>query len=81
MLFWILCVFFQINCVAMRGFNDDEICDFVGFTMKKVTNMHFLFYIKESKTRKPEQRPHSLQHSCAPHLKGKEPPILQHFQF
>lgn len=29
--------FFQINCVIMRGINDDEICDFVDLTLKKVT--------------------------------------------
>ena len=26
----------QLNCVVMRGLNDDEICDFVALTEKKV---------------------------------------------
>jgi len=28
---------FQINCVVMRGINDDEVCDFVTLTEEKVT--------------------------------------------
>ena len=31
--------FLQVNCVVMRGLNEDEICDFVAFTEKKVS-MH-----------------------------------------
>ena len=27
---------FQINCVVMRGFNEEEVCDFVALTEKKV---------------------------------------------
>ena len=27
----------QINCVVMKGLNDDEICDFVAMTQDKVT--------------------------------------------
>ena len=27
---------FQVNCVVMRGLNDDEICDFVALTEEKV---------------------------------------------
>lgn len=26
----------QINCVVMKGLNDDEICDFVALTEHKV---------------------------------------------
>ncbi len=26
----------QINCVVMKGLNDDEICDFVALTENKV---------------------------------------------
>jgi len=32
---------FQINCVVMRGINDDEVCDFVRVTEEKVTNYAF----------------------------------------
>jgi uncharacterized Fe-S cluster-containing radical SAM superfamily enzyme len=28
----------QINCVVMKGLNDDEICDFVQFTKEMVGN-------------------------------------------
>lgn len=27
---------FQINCVVMKGLNDDEICDFVELTQEMV---------------------------------------------
>lgn len=26
----------QVNCVVMRGLNDDELCDFVELTKEKV---------------------------------------------
>jgi len=35
-------IIFQINCVVMRGINDDEICDFVSLTEKKVTSYTFV---------------------------------------
>ena len=31
-----MCVCVQINCVVMKGLNDDEICDFVALTENKV---------------------------------------------
>jgi len=30
----------QLNCVVMRGLNEDEICDFVGITENKVHTLH-----------------------------------------
>ena len=32
-------IYVQLNCVVMKGLNDDEICDFVQLTEQKV-----LFY-------------------------------------
>ena len=29
-------VYIQLNCVVMKGLNDDEICDFVQLTEQKV---------------------------------------------
>ena len=40
---------FQINCVVMRGINDDEVCDFVALTEKKVT----IFWIYSVMLNKP----------------------------
>jgi len=48
--FVLIFLLFQINCVVMRGINDDELCDFVGLTEKKVTAFcAFLFYVKQTK--------------------------------
>ena len=36
--FFFVCVCVsQINCVLMKGLNDDELCDFVALTEKKVS--------------------------------------------
>ena len=31
------CTGLQVNCVVMKGLNDDEICDFVSLTEEKVS--------------------------------------------
>ena len=36
---------FQVNCVVMRGFNDDEICDFVALTRDKPINIRFIEFM------------------------------------
>ena len=28
--------FYQVNCVVMRGLNEDEVCNFVEMTQNKV---------------------------------------------
>lgn len=38
-------VAFQVNCVVMRGFNDDEICDFVELTREKPINVRFIEFM------------------------------------
>nr|TKR66048.1 hypothetical protein D5086_0000314970 [Populus alba] len=35
----------KVNCVVMRGFNDDEICDFVGLTRDKPINVRFIEFM------------------------------------
>lgn len=35
----------KINCVVMKGFNDDEICDFVGFTKDRNVDIRFIEYM------------------------------------
>lgn len=35
----------QVNCVVMRGFNDDEICDFVELTREKPVNVRFIEFM------------------------------------
>lgn len=35
----------QVNCVVMRGFNDDEICDFVELTRDKPINIRFIEFM------------------------------------
>lgn len=35
----------KVNCVVMRGFNDDEICDFVNLTVDKPTNVRFVEFM------------------------------------
>lgn len=36
---------YQVNCVVMRGFNDDEICDFVELTRDKPINVRFIEFM------------------------------------
>ena len=40
-----LCAISQVNCVVMRGFNDDEICDFVELTRKKPIKVRFIEFM------------------------------------
>ncbi|KAL2234244.1 UNVERIFIED_CONTAM: GTP 3',8-cyclase, mitochondrial [Sesamum indicum] len=35
----------KVNCVVMRGFNDDEICDFVELTREKPVNVRFIEFM------------------------------------
>ncbi|EEZ98181.1 Molybdenum cofactor biosynthesis protein 1-like Protein [Tribolium castaneum] len=35
----------KINCVVMKGFNDDEIIDFVGFTKDRNVDIRFIEYM------------------------------------
>ncbi|XP_013780699.2 molybdenum cofactor biosynthesis protein 1-like isoform X3 [Limulus polyphemus] len=35
----------KVNCVVMRGFNEDEICDFVRWTEKKDLDIRFIEYM------------------------------------
>lgn len=35
----------QVNCVVMRGFNDDEICDFVELTRERPINVRFIEFM------------------------------------
>lgn len=35
----------QVNCVVMRGFNEDEICDFVNLTRDKSINIRFIEFM------------------------------------
>ncbi|VFQ84261.1 unnamed protein product [Cuscuta campestris] len=35
----------KVNCVVMRGFNDDEICDFVEMTREKPINVRFIEFM------------------------------------
>ncbi|GAB2272745.1 GTP 3',8-cyclase, mitochondrial [Dionaea muscipula] len=35
----------KVNCVVMRGFNDDEICDFVDLTREKPINIRFIEFM------------------------------------
>lgn len=44
-LFLSLFCFLQVNCVVMRGFNDDEICDFVELTRDKPINVRFIEFM------------------------------------
>lgn len=37
--------FNQVNCVVMRGFNDDEICNFVELTKDKPINVRFIEFM------------------------------------
>ncbi|XP_052727194.1 GTP 3',8-cyclase, mitochondrial isoform X3 [Vigna angularis] len=35
----------KVNCVVMRGFNDDEICDFVELTREKAIDIRFIEFM------------------------------------
>ncbi|KAL4601434.1 hypothetical protein ACB092_11G272800 [Castanea dentata] len=35
----------KVNCVVMRGFNEDEICDFVELTREKPINVRFIEFM------------------------------------
>lgn len=35
----------KVNCVLMRGFNDNEICDFVELTRSKAIDVRFIEYM------------------------------------
>lgn len=35
----------KVNCVAMKGFNEDEICDFVQFTQNRPVDIRFIEYM------------------------------------
>ncbi|GMH26692.1 hypothetical protein Nepgr_028535 [Nepenthes gracilis] len=35
----------KVNCVVMRGFNEDEICDFVDLTREKPVNIRFIEFM------------------------------------
>lgn len=35
----------KVNCVVMRGFNDDEICDFIELTRDKPINIRFIEFM------------------------------------
>lgn len=36
---------FQVNCVVMRGLNEDELLDFVLLTEKKPLDVRFIEYM------------------------------------
>lgn len=41
-----MCAFlFQVNCVVMRDFNVDEICNFVELTKTKPINVRFIEFM------------------------------------
>ncbi|NXS26274.1 MOCS1 protein, partial [Pomatostomus ruficeps] len=41
-----LCLLYlQVNCVVMRGFNDDEVLDFVDFTKDLPLDVRFIEYM------------------------------------
>lgn len=35
----------QVNCVVMRGVNDDEVCDFVELTRERPVNVRFIEFM------------------------------------
>lgn len=35
----------KVNCVVMKGFNDDEVCDFVAMTKDKNVDIRFIEYM------------------------------------
>lgn len=38
-------LFLQVNCVVMRGFNEDELLDFVDFTKDLPLDVRFIEYM------------------------------------
>ncbi|NXH48659.1 MOCS1 protein, partial [Dicaeum eximium] len=38
-------LYFQVNCVVMRGFNEDEVLDFVDFTKDLPLDVRFIEYM------------------------------------
>ncbi|NXA96581.1 MOCS1 protein, partial [Melanocharis versteri] len=41
-----MCLFYlQVNCVVMRGFNEDEVLDFVDFTKDLPLDVRFIEYM------------------------------------
>ncbi|NXB01309.1 MOCS1 protein, partial [Cnemophilus loriae] len=38
-------LYLQVNCVVMRGFNDDEVLDFVDFTKDLPLDVRFIEYM------------------------------------
>lgn len=41
----LILAFFQINCVIVRDFNDDEVLDFVELTKQKNVHVRFIEYM------------------------------------
>ena len=35
----------KLNCVVMQGFNEDELCDFVGLTRDRAIDVRFIEYM------------------------------------
>ncbi|NWV63833.1 MOCS1 protein, partial [Malurus elegans] len=57
-----LCVLsLQVNCVVMRGFNDDEVLDFVDFTKDLPLDVRFIEYM-----------PFDGKYSCSEILVGQK---------
>lgn len=38
-------LYLQVNCVVMRGFNEDEVLDFVDFTKDLPLDVRFIEYM------------------------------------
>lgn len=43
--FVVVCCPLQVNCVVMRGLNEDELLDFVALTEKKPLEVRFIEYM------------------------------------
>lgn len=41
----VVCFHVQVNCVVMRGLNEDELLDFVALTEKKPLQVRFIEYM------------------------------------
>ena len=39
-----VCIY-EVNCVVMRGINEDELADFVAFTQDHAVNVRFIEYM------------------------------------
>ncbi|NWV73361.1 MOCS1 protein, partial [Dasyornis broadbenti] len=58
----ILCLLYlQVNCVVMRGFNEDEVLDFVDFTKDLPLDVRFIEYM-----------PFDGKYSCSEILPGQK---------